>query len=364
MGLHSLHRRAARRAASARAAVVLVVVLAPLPIAAELHDGPPPIRVNVDGRSVLVDDASSFGQVIKASEVRARTGKLFDVEGVVLDPRFDPGVILLNDAEAPRTTELEPEDAITVVDGTDETEGTRRETERLAGRSPGNPQYTLATSKVMQITTVGRLSGKVVSVRYRTLGKAQAPPAVALTFDDGPWPDTTLRVLQILERMHVKATFFMVGYLAERHPDIVQRLERADMTIGTHSWSHPYQTPFKDLTPHRIQTEVTDPATLLEQRFGIHPYLFRPPGGMYSPEVIHIAQEAGMRLVQWSVDPHDYLVSATAAGIARTVLRAVRPGSIVLLHDGGGDASATIRALPRIIRGIRQRGLELVAIPR
>jgi peptidoglycan/xylan/chitin deacetylase (PgdA/CDA1 family) len=341
-----------------------VVLLAPLLIAAELHDGPPPIRVNVDGRSVLVDDAASFGQVTRASELHARTGKLFDVEGIVLDPRFDPGNILLNGAEASRSAGLEPGDAITVVDGTDETEGTRRETERLPGRSPGNPQYTLASSRVMQITTVGRLSGKVVSVRYQTLGKAHAPPAVALTFDDGPWPDTTLRILQILDRMHVKATFFMVGYLAERHPDIVQRVERAGMTIGTHSWSHPYRTPFRDLTPHRIQTEVTDPATLLEERFGIRPYLFRAPGGSYSPEVINIAQEAGMRLVQWSVDPHDYSASVAAEGLARAVLRAVRPGSIVLLHDGGGDASATIRALPRIIRGIRQRGLELVAIPR
>jgi peptidoglycan-N-acetylglucosamine deacetylase len=154
----------------------------------------------------------------------------------------------------------------------------------------------------------------------------------------------------------------MVGYLIERYPQLVRRVERAGMTIGTHSWVHPYRTPFIDLTPHRIQTEIERPADLLRQRFDIVPTLFRTPGGSYDASVIRMAREAGMRLVQWSVDPGDYRDGMGPGRLASAVLSSVQPGSIVVLHDGGGDQSATVRALPRIIRGIRHMGLELVAI--
>ncbi len=346
-----------------RVAVAIIVLLAPLLVAAELQDRPPPITISVQGRVVQVDHLATFGDAIRGFSLHASPGRLFDVEGHVLNARAEPGEILLNGGSARRSARLAPGDAIVVVDGESRTEGVRRVTERIAGRQLGNPAYTLATSRMLRITRVGRISGKVASTRYEPVGGSKRPPAVALTFDDGPWPRSTLRVLAVLKRMHVEATFFMVGYLIERYPEIVQRVERAGMTIGTHSWDHPYRTPFVDLTPHRIQTEIERPADLLRRRFDIRPTLFRAPGGSYDREVIRLAREAGMRLVQWSIDPADYRDGARPGGIANAVLRSVRPGSIVLLHDGGGDQSATIRALPRIIRGIRDMGLELVAIP-
>jgi peptidoglycan/xylan/chitin deacetylase (PgdA/CDA1 family) len=350
------------RGAAGRAVLSVVVLLAPLLVAAELGDRPPPITVTVGGEPVRVTYRSTFGEAIDALDLRARPGRLLAVDGAVLDPRARPGSIEVNGKETARRTMLVEGDAITVMDGEDVTEGTRRLVERLPRRQLANPMYTLATSEMLEITTVGRVSGTVASVEYRAVGKAKAPPAVALTFDDGPWPDGTRRVLDVLERMHVKATFFMVGYLIERYPEIVRRVRAAGMTIGTHSWSHPYRTPLAELTPHRVETEVTAPADLLRRRFGIEPGLFRPPGGSYDADVIGVAREAGMRVVMWSIDPHDYLTSASPRRIAADVLRAVRPGSIVLLHDGGGDPAATIRALPRIIRGIRQMGLDLVTL--
>ena len=343
-------------------AILAVILPIPLLVAAELEDRQPPIAVSIEGQEVLTAARTTFGEAIQASELDARSGHLLDVEGEVLQRRVDPGVILLNGEEAQRSTRLAEGDAIVVVDGVDRTEGIRREVERVPGRQLQNPMYTLATSRMLQITTVGRFSGKVVGIEYRSIGGTRRPAAVALTFDDGPWPTSTRQVLQVLERMHVDATFFMVGYLMERYPEIVTRVERAGMTIGTHSWVHPYRTPFIDLLPHRIQTEVERPADLLRRRFDIEPTLFRAPGGSYDPYVIRTAREAGMRIVQWSVDPGDYRDGASPGGIAASVLRNVRPGSIVLLHDGGGNQSATVRALPRIIRGIRAMGLELVAI--
>ena len=345
-----------------RAAIFAIILPAPLLVAAELEDRPPPITISVDGSPLVVDHQATLGDAIRELSLRAPDGRLLDVEGGVLDPRADPGEIWLNGTVAARSTPLEPDDAIVVMPGSDSTEGTRRIAERLPGRQLHNPMYTLATSRMLRVTRLGRVSGLVVDVRYEPLGGTRRPAAVALTFDDGPWPGSTRRVLQILERMHAKATFFMVGYLMERYPEIVRRVEHAGMSIGTHSWQHPYKTEFVDLTPRRIETEIGRPANLLHRRFGITPTLFRAPGGSYDRSVIRVAREAGMRLVQWSVDPSDYRDSTHPGAIASAVLRSVRPGSIVLLHDGGGDQSATIRALPRIIRGIRNMGLELVAI--
>ena len=354
-------RRLPRRPAF-RAAIVAIVLPAPLLVAAELQDRPPPITISVDGSTVVVDHAATLGDTIRELSLRAPSGRLLDVEGGVLDPKADPGEIRLNGDLAPRSTPLDPADVIAVIPGADRIEGTRREVMRLPGRQLQNPMYTLETSRMRKITTVGRFSDIVVGVRFRSIGGTHRPPAVALTFDDGPWPGTTRQVLDVLERMHAKATFFMVGYLMDRYPGIVHRVERAGMTIGTHSWGHPYRTPFVDLTPHRIQTEIERPADLLRRRFEIAPTLFRAPGGSYDASVIRMAREAGMRLVQWSVDPGDYRDGMSPGRLASAVLRSVRPGSIVLLHDGGGDQSATVRALPRIIRGIRHMGLELVAI--
>ena len=117
----------------------------------------------------------------------------------------------------------------------------------------------------------------------------------------------------------------------------------------------------KDLPTTVIKGEISRAADAITAA-GAQTHLFRPPGGSYSPEVIDLAKELGMRVVLWSVDPQDWRNGITAKQIVKTVLSNVRPGSIVLMHDGGGHQSATIRALPKIIRGIRKKHLKLVTI--
>ena len=173
----------------------------------------------------------------------------------------------------------------------------------------------------------------------------------------------TRQVLKILHRYHAQATFFMVGDLVERYPGIVRDVQVAGMPIGDHSWSHPISPPFARLPAHRLASEVLETADVL-RRTGVEPYLFRPPGGSYDDDVLREARQAGMRTVTWDVDPSDYRADRTKKELATYVLRHVHPGSIVLLHDGGGDQHATIGALPMIIRGIRKMGLELTTIPR
>lgn len=346
-----------------RILVVLLSLLVPLLLIEHVHELPPTVGITILGVPHEVLPGVTLGQVIEGFDLGPTSGRLLDVEGKVIEHRIDPGLVLLNGLSLPRSTQLSDGDRIEVLEGQDRTEGTRRVKSRVKGRRPGTPQLNLGTSRVVLIATEGRVSGKVVSVRYRPIGKTKRPPEVALTFDDGPWPGSTTRVLNILRRMHAKATFFAVGYLAVRYPHLVRREIRLGMTVGNHSWSHPISPPFADLRPFRTETELARADKVLE-RIGVDPYLFRPPGGSYDGHTIQMAGALGMRVVNWDVDPRDYEDGATAGSIARRVLAKVRPGSIVLLHDGGGDQSATIRALPRIIKGIRAMGLRLVAIPR
>src|SRR5581483_11578246 len=115
---------------------------------------------------------------------------------------------------------------------------------------------------------------------------------------------------------------------------------------------HPLTPPFAMLTRRRIGQEILWPAQVIDGLGGAV-RLFRPPGGSSSPAVVRAATRLGLRTVLWSVDPRDWVPGTSAARIRRRVLSAARPGSIVLLHDGGGNRAATAGALPGIIRGLR-----------
>jgi peptidoglycan/xylan/chitin deacetylase (PgdA/CDA1 family) len=342
-----------------RLAVLALAAAIPLLLATGLGDPTPPIIVTVDGRTATVDVGTRLRVVVRSLDARPRPGRLLDVEGHVLEPDVDRGSILLNGRPASPRTPLHDGDVVVTIDGVDRTEPTKRITTNL-GRRPGDPMYSLATARMLRIEVVGRVSGLVVSTQYRPLGGLRRPRAVALTFDDGPWPGSTRAILRVLHRMHARATFFVIGYLAKRYPSIVRDEVRAGMAIGSHSWDHP--EPFDALAVERIRTELSTTSELMRSEFGVHVTVFRPPGGSAATDVVTQADLLGMRVVDWNVDPRDWSKAATPKSITRAVLSAVGRGSIVDLHDGGGDRRATVKALPDIIRGIRKKGLKLVVL--
>lgn len=317
---------------------------------------PPPLRLTVDGRTREVDP----GTTLRDLGLHAHDGRLLSVSGSVLDPLADPGTILVNGRPVPPRTRLRDGDAIRVVDGETRTEGTRRIVARLPGRHVGNPEFSLRTYRIRQVAVEGRLSGEPVSFDEVPQGAGDAPMAVALTFDDGPWPGSTDRILRILRRFHAKATFFMVGRQVDAYPGIVRRVAAAGHEIGNHSFDHP--EGFAGMTDDRVASEMADTNALLA-RLGVTPNAFRPPSGSYDDGVVATARSQGMRTVLWDVDPRDWVSGVPPKLIVSSVLRRVRPGSIVLLHDGGGDARHTIEALPDLLRGLRRRGYGFVAIP-
>lgn len=318
------------------------------------------MMVTINGYLRTVPRGLALGETLEAIGMRPRSGKLLDVTGVPIPGENFPPKMRMGGQPATRNTPVAEGSVIVFVNGRDHKEGTYEERERVDEPRPANPQYAMGTSKGDIVTAYGEISGKVASTTFDPVGSLDSPKAVALTFDDGPHPAYTKKVLAVLRRFRAPATFFVLGYLAERYPSIVKDEIKAGHVVGSHSWNHPHD--FAQLT-YRKQTKQIEDSVATLTALGAAPYLFRPPEGSFDAGVVQLADDEGLRTVMWSADTHDYRSSATASQITRYVLSHLRPGVIVLMHDGGGDQSATVKALPDIIRGIRKRGYQLVTIP-
>lgn len=207
-------------------------------------------------------------------------------------------------------------------------------------------------------------SGDASAVRGSTApsesrtAQASAPPCsaglVALTFDDGPARGLTVRLVRILERRHVPATFFMVGSRVRTAPRAARVVTRAGFPVGNHTWSHPKLTR---LTDGRIREELLLTTAIL-RRLGVPPTpLMRPPYGDYDARVLGDVNAMDLVPVLWDVDSRDWR-GGSARRIADTILQKLRPhrSNIVLQHDGVRNSPASVAAVPRVIRVARHRG--------
>jgi peptidoglycan/xylan/chitin deacetylase (PgdA/CDA1 family) len=189
----------------------------------------------------------------------------------------------------------------------------------------------------------------------------EAPGAgreVALTFDDGPGPYTD-QILDILIRSRAPATFFPVELAIEEYPDQIRREAEAGFVIGDHTESH---VKMAGLSPAEQESQLLEQADDL-QRLGVpFPLLFRPPFGEYDADTLKLLRRENMLMVLWTVETADYERPGEGA-IRQRVLEEVHPGAIVLLHDGGGDRSETVTALPKVISELRARNYKLVTVP-
>ena len=181
---------------------------------------------------------------------------------------------------------------------------------------------------------------------------------IALTFDDGPAPDTP-QFLSLLEREHVPATFFWIGEQVRQYGPAVWRRMFADGdVIGDHTWNHANVAGGGSFAAG----EISSTAAAIRGLTGFTPCLFRAPGGAVSSSLIGLARSMGFITIEWDVDPRDWSRPGTGS-IISTVLGTTRPGSIVIQHDGGGDRSETLAALPTEIDTLRARGYTFVTIP-
>jgi peptidoglycan/xylan/chitin deacetylase (PgdA/CDA1 family) len=181
---------------------------------------------------------------------------------------------------------------------------------------------------------------------------------VALTFDDGPGPYTPA-ILSVLERMHVRATFFPVGKMLRYFSaSTIREIEDGDV-IGDHTETHPM---LATLSRHDQYEELFEQIARVELLGGRRPVLFRPPYGSFNATTIRELKALHLLMVLWSVDTNDYAQPGVRVIVERA-LAGAKPGAIILLHDAGGVRAQTVAALPAIIRGVRARRLRLVTVP-
>ncbi|MEH1102260.1 polysaccharide deacetylase family protein [Micromonospora sp. CPCC 205561] len=183
---------------------------------------------------------------------------------------------------------------------------------------------------------------------------------VALTFDDGPDPNYTPQVLALLREHQVRATFCVVGENAQRHPDLVRAIAADGHTLCNHSWNH--DVTLGRRSPAAIRADLLRTSAAIRAAVPDAPIAYyRQPGGAWTVQVVTVAQELGLTPLHWTVDPSDWQAPG-ADRIAAMVVAAVVPGSVVLLHDAGGDRQGTVDALHRILPDLAGR-FEVEALP-
>jgi peptidoglycan/xylan/chitin deacetylase (PgdA/CDA1 family) len=203
-------------------------------------------------------------------------------------------------------------------------------------------------------------AGPFVGFARGRIARSDPPPAgraVALTFDDGPGPQT-MAIVDELRRLHAHATFFVVGSMAAARPAVVQATARAGMQIANHTWSHPAMPPLS-LPAQRLQIDSTN--SILRHITGRRPRFFRPPNWRIGSRTAGVVHAEHMVAVLRTVDTRDWTLPGTRE-IVHKALR-VKPGGIVAMHDAGGYTRAqTVAAIPAIVRGLRRRHLRLVTV--
>lgn len=193
-------------------------------------------------------------------------------------------------------------------------------------------------------------------------GPATYPKEVALTFDDGPDTHYTQRILDILKKNNIKATFFIVGTRAEAHPELVRQIAMEGHAIGNHSWDHPLLTK---LTPAQVKYEVDESEKVLHSILGYYPSMFRPPYGAATPDDTREITSMGYSIIDWSVDTRDWAGTPTPQ-IMNYVKKELHPGGIILEHCATGktgNLDNTVRALPKIISSLKAQGYKFVTVP-
>lgn len=255
----------------------------------------------------------------------------------------------------------------------------------LPGRRPGNgstPAAQLATMGRRQLAALSRITaeGGAMDGRDDEVARANldcaaveqdltadgrlvlrgspSTPRIALTFDDGPSPDFTRQVLEVLRRYNALATFFCIGLNTTAFPRTLEEIASDGHEIGNHTWSHPY---LPDLSRMEMNAQLEQTGEAIRKVTGSVPTLVRPPYGGRSSRVLRWLAEAGLTTVLWSAETSDWARPGTDV-IEAEVAGQAGPGSIVLFHDGGGDRSQTVAALPRILRRLCGQGYQLVPV--
>jgi peptidoglycan-N-acetylglucosamine deacetylase len=216
---------------------------------------------------------------------------------------------------------------------------------------------TVLTAGYQSMAPTGQWYGRTFT------GLARGTKKLALTYDDGPNDPHTFRLLEVLARHNLHATFFLIGRYVQQRPDIVRELVEAGHVVGNHTFTHPLLTL---KSADEVRREFTDCRNAIEDAVGQHSNLFRPPFGGRRPAVLRVARSLGLQPIMWNVTGYDWN-APPAAAIERKVESQMRGGDVILLHDGGhkqmgADRSQTVLATDHLLSRYQSEGYEFVTI--
>lgn len=320
-------------------------------------EGKPEVIVN--GRKISVASKTwRVADALSAGGVTVRGGMFKSViTGRLLEPNGTPPILTVDGQPVTPNARVHPGSKIKAVDGSDSVEPVE---ERLAyGEPPALPPVLTSLwhpgRGPVEQQTVGKLSGEVVS---RTPTGPALPPqpeqgkVLSLSFDDGPDPRYTPAILSILKDEGVPATFCVVGSSAQRHPELVRAETAAGHAICNHTMDHAHMTK---RSHDDMLAQMVDCSQVVTSAGLPAPTLFRAPYGELSPDVIETVHAHQMEVLAWNIDPADYRKPASSTIVAR-VLAQLKPGGVVLMHDGGGERDRTVAALRPLIRTLKAQG--------
>lgn len=327
------------------------------PIPVDVRSGGAVAQVRVPRHATVATALAKAGTAI-------HDGRLLAVgDRRVLDAHLHPGSVSVDGHRADPAARLRPHDRIVVVDGQDAVEGTRTVARILAPASmPAVLRHVQVAGRAgREKLVVGVRSGEVVT---RQVVITPVPPhqvrakVVALTFDDGPSPTWTLPILAVLKAKQVHATFCEIGQEVQAHPELSQAVVAGGNQLCNHTLNHDEHLDREG--PARLAQQITGGRGVFIAHHLPRPAYYRPPGGSLSAPIEALARADGEQVLFWKVDTEDWKRGATPQSILAKIDAEVDNGAIILMHDGGGDRSATVAALGMAIDQLRAAGYTFV----
>ncbi|PZD72233.1 Peptidoglycan-N-acetylglucosamine deacetylase [Acaryochloris thomasi RCC1774] len=181
---------------------------------------------------------------------------------------------------------------------------------------------------------------------------------IALTFDDGPWPEVTNNILYTLKAHGVRATFFVVGLHVQTYPEQLRQVVAEGHVLANHTWNHRYHK----FSSAEAAVQLKKTADIIYKETGVKTALFRPPGGKLHNGLVKYANAHKYSSIMWSQDSGD-TSRISSSRILANILAGAKPGAIILMHDGGGDRLKTASMLPQAIKELKKRGYQFVTVP-
>jgi peptidoglycan/xylan/chitin deacetylase (PgdA/CDA1 family) len=354
---------------------IAAAVLAVAGLAAWGYFGLLTIGVSVDGKHHRLPSATTVGDLLERKIVVRRSGDLVSAKGHRVLTKGAGGRPYLTDGNRTLTVgeTVLGSGQLVSHDGTDTIEKTRVTTEAIdppteyRGAGPIETTVETGTPGVREITW-GVVSKQAVRKREVTApvprvvarrGLRPGDKTIALTFDDGPWPGSTKEIVSILKKNHVTATFFMIGRQARKSPALARAVTKAGMAVGNHTDTHSYG--FGKMNESTVYKEISYAQHDIRKATGQTPKVFRPPGGIKNKHTAKVLKKFGMTWALWTIDTGDWK-RPSAGKITSIATKNARPGAVILMHDGGGDRSSTVKALPGIIKKLRSKGYSFVTL--